>query len=157
FGDAGTHQVDLVWHLSGLRPRELYASSEKRASKVEIVTTVLAKLHDPHRPDEAARMTANFVGSANHFQEDIHFHCWNADLLIRGERVFRCHNNVVEELHLDVLDGAPDQAFVDAVLRGDDKTASPSESALTMFDWTEAVLRSLETGGWTAVVSPNSS
>ncbi|HWC90059.1 MAG TPA: Gfo/Idh/MocA family oxidoreductase, partial [Pirellulales bacterium] len=68
FGDAGIHQVDVTYFITGLRARRLVATSRPANSRVEVVTGVLAELTD------GAGLTAHFVGNAQHWREDIHFH-----------------------------------------------------------------------------------
>lgn len=147
FGDAGSHQVDTCWFVTGLAPTAVWAQSDKRGAAVEIVTSVQAKLSN------GAGMAAHFVGDAHHWREDIHFHCEKADLLLRNERLFRCIDNNVEEI-VDLVPGStPNRAFVDTILdRADGRdakdTASPPECALPMHDWTAAVLTSARENRW---------
>jgi predicted dehydrogenase len=147
FGDAGSHQVDTCWFVTGLAPTAVWAQSDKRGAAVEIVTIVQAQLSN------GAGMAAHFVGDAHHWREDIHFHCEKADLLLRNERLFRCADNKVEEI-VDLVPGStPNRAFVDRILdRADGRdakdTASPPECALPMVDWTAAVLASARENRW---------
>jgi predicted dehydrogenase len=108
---------------------------------VQIVTTALARLTG------GAALFAHFVGDAHHWREDIHFHCHDADLLLRNERLLRARDNQVEEIVDLEAESSPDEAFIDAILDGT-PTLSPAEVALPMHDWTEAVLRSIRDGGW---------
>ncbi len=141
FGDAGSHQVDIVHYLTGRQVESLFAASDKRGSRVEIVTQVIARLTG------GAGLSAHFVGNANHWREDIHFHCQGADLLVRGEQLFRAKDNRVE-LIADLLpDGSPDSAFLDA-MQSRQPTISPAEAALPLYDWTAAVLESAREGRW---------
>ena len=147
FGDAGSHQVDIVHYATGQHAESLYATSDKRGSRVEIVTQVMARLTG------GAGLAAHFVGDANHWREDIHFHCQNADLLVRGEQVFRGKNNRVEPLTDLVPDGSPDRAFLDAI-EDRQPTLSPAEAALPVYDWTLAVLESARDGCWVSLPKP---
>jgi len=141
FFDAGSHQVDVISFITGQRPVAVLACSRKSRSRVEIVTQVWA------RYDGGAQLCAHFVGNAHHWREDIHFHCQEADLLIRGERLWRARNNAVLEIE-DLLPGSdPDRGFIDALLRGS-AHLSPAEVALPMHDWTAAVLASARSGTW---------
>src|SRR5262249_7079934 len=76
FGDAGIHQIDIIHFITGLVPERVLAVSDRRGSRVEIVTGALADL------TSGVRLVAHFVGDAHHWREDIHFHCANADLLL---------------------------------------------------------------------------
>lgn len=144
FGDAGSHQVDVVKFITGERPTSVFAVSERRGSQVEITTQATARLTN------GAGLFAHFVGDANHWREDIYFHCRDGDLLLRSEKVYRAKENRVEEI-LDLCpDQSPDAAFVDAVLDGK-PIVSPPEIALPMYDWTEAVLESCRSGKWVSL------
>ena len=141
FGDAGSHQIDIVNFIAGQRPVRVFAHSEKRGSQVEITTEAIARLSG------GAGLFAHFVGDANHWREDIYFHCRDGDLLLRSEKLLRAKENRVEEV-LDLLpESSPAQAYVDALLEGK-PTVTPPEIALPMHDWTTAVLKSSSQGSW---------
>lgn len=144
FGDAGSHQVDVVNFITGQRPTEVFAVSERRGSQVEITTQVIARL------TSGVGLFAHFVGDANHWREDIYFHCRDADLLLRNEKLFRAKQNKVEEIADLLPDQSPDAAFVDALLDGQ-PIVSPPEIALPMYDWTDAVLESSRNGVWVKI------
>ncbi|MBI2825041.1 MAG: Gfo/Idh/MocA family oxidoreductase [Planctomycetia bacterium] len=144
FGDAGSHQIDIVHYVTGQTAMSVLATSERRGSRVEIVTQVMARLTG------GAGLAAHFVGDANHWREDIHFHCRDADLLLRSEEVLRAKDNRVEPVTDLVPAGSPDAAFIDAVIDRQ-PTLSPATCALAMYDWTAAVLESARSGEWVAV------
>jgi predicted dehydrogenase len=149
FGDAGIHQVDIIHFLTGRSAQRVFAVSDRRSSRVEIVTAILAEFTD------GVRLTADFVGDANHWREDIHFHCARGDLLLRSEpnfhtNVFRAHNNQVEQITDLEPEGSPDANFIDAML-GLGPTLSPPEIALPIYDWTQAVLASAREGRWVSL------
>lgn len=146
FGDAGSHQIDACFFITGFTPSAVFARSHKRGSQVEIVTEVLAQLTN------GVDLVAHFVGDANHWREDIHFHGQHGDLLLRNEELFRAKNNHVEPLEELATPSNPDRGFLDAILEGT-PVASPAECALPMCDWTAAVLRSAATGRWIEVGS----
>lgn len=141
FGDAGSHQIDIIHFITGARPTQVLAVSDTRGSRVEIVTQAFARLTG------GAGLVAHFVGDANHWREDIYFHCRDGDLLLRSEKLFRAQRNQTEEIIDLEPNNSPDRAFVDAILDGT-PTSSPAENALPMHDWTAAVLRSIRDGGW---------
>lgn len=144
FGDAGTHQIDVMSFITGQRPWAVWAQSDRRGGRVEIVTQAIARLTG------GAALSAHFVGDANHWREDLHFHCRDADLLLRSEQVFRCKENRVEPV-LDLLPGSsPDRALIDAIVDGT-PIDSPVECALAMHDWTAAVLRSIGRARWVSL------
>jgi predicted dehydrogenase len=141
FGDAGSHQIDVVNFITGEAPCSVLAQSDRRGSQVEITTQVMARLTN------GSGLFAHFVGDANHWREDIYFHCQDADLLLRNEKLYRAKENQVEEI-VDLLpESSPDRAFVDALVDGT-SIVSPPEIALPMHDWTEGVLHSSRTGRW---------
>jgi predicted dehydrogenase len=149
FGDAGSHQIDMVHFVTGQTARRVHAESDRRGSRVEIVTRALAELTG------GARLVAHFVGDANHWREEITFHCRDADLLLRSEKffaphLFRAKENVLEEVFDFVPDSDPDRAFVDGVISREG-TLSPAECALGTHDWTAAVLDSVTRGRWVEV------
>lgn len=144
FGDAGSHQIDVLAFIAGLRPVAVYARSEQRGSRVEIVTRALARLSN------GAGLVAHFVGDGNHWREDIAFYCDQGDLLLRSEQLFRCRANQIEPITDLVPPNAPVRAFFDAISAGT-TTVSPPECALPMFDWTAAVLESKARNAWIEV------
>ncbi|HET6880932.1 MAG TPA: Gfo/Idh/MocA family oxidoreductase [Pirellulales bacterium] len=148
FGDAGSHQIDVVNFITGERPTRVFALSERRGSQVEITTQAMSQL------TSGAGLFAHFVGDANHWREDIHFHCRDGDLLLRSEKIYRAKENRVEEIFDLAPDGSPDAAFIDAILDGKPIVSGP-EIALPMYDWTEAVLRSNRERAWVSVGDPS--
>lgn len=141
FGDAGSHQIDVMNFISGQRPVRVLAQSDRCGSQVEIVTRVWGNLSG------GAGLAAHFVGNANHWSEDIHFHCRDADLLLRNEKLLRAKNNRLEEIGDLLPESSPNEAFLDTLLDGTPILA-PAEAALPMYDWTAGVLQSIETGQW---------
>ncbi|HUY91789.1 MAG TPA: Gfo/Idh/MocA family oxidoreductase [Pirellulales bacterium] len=144
FGDAGSHQIDVVHFITGRRPEAVLAQSDRCGSRVEIVTRVLARMTG------GAGLVAHFVGRANHWSEDIYFHCRDADLLLRNEKLSRAKQNRVEPVADLLPEVSPNQAFLDGILAGT-ATLSPAEAALPMYDWTAAVLQSIGSGDWVAL------
>ena len=141
FGDAGSHQIDVVNFISGRKPEAVLAESDRCGSRVEIVTRVLGRLNG------GVGLVAHFVGRANHWHEDIYFHCRDADLLLRDEKLFRAKQNQVEPVADLLPESSPNQAFLDCVLEGA-PTLSPAEAALPMYDWTAGVMQSIGSGEW---------
>lgn len=141
FGDAGSHQIDILAFITGLRPRRVWAQSERRGSHVEIVTRAAAEL------SSGAGLSAHFVGDANLWREEIYFICRDADLVLSSESLHRGQHNRLEPiLDLEPL-SSPDENFMACILDGA-MADSPAQDALPMHDWTNAVLRSIQTGEW---------
>lgn len=149
FGDAGIHHVDAVFFITGRAARRVWAVSDQRGSNVEIVTRIAAEL------EGGIGLQAHFIGDAHHWREDVHFHCSQADLMIRNEwlgqeRLLRGKDNQVQEVAELLEPDNPPRAFLRAI-RENSATVSPPEIALPIFDYTTAVLRSLREGGWVDV------
>ncbi len=137
-GDAGSHKIDIVFFVTGLAPREVFAHSDRRGSRVEIVTTLSARLeHD-------VALSMNFIGDSQHFREDFHVHCAEADLVYRDGVVFIARNNKVERLVDLEPETNPNAAFLD-LLAGTAENFAPASVALPVWDFTQAVLESART------------
>jgi predicted dehydrogenase len=138
-GDAGSHKIDMVFFVTGLAPREVFAHSDRRGSRVEIVTTVSARLEN----DVALAMS--FVGDNQHFREDFHVHCAEADLLYRDGRLFIARQNKIEPITDLEPESNPNAAFLDFVT-GQAPNFAPATVALPVWDFTQAILESARNG-----------
>jgi predicted dehydrogenase len=140
-GDAGSHKIDMVFFVTGLAPREVFAHSDRRGSRVEIVTTLSARLEND------VSLSMSFIGDAQHFREDFQVHCAEADLLYRDGKVSIARRNAIEpdaSLELEP-ESNPDSAFLDS-LAGAAPNFAPAQIALPVWDFTQAVLESARTG-----------
>lgn len=156
-GDAGSHKIDLAFFLTGLKPLDVFARNQTCGSRVEIVSSLSARL------ERDVLLTMHFTGHAQTFREDFHFHCEHADLLVRDWQIWLGRNNTLEPLpvadprmqaamgvsplthpELDRL-GNPVSGFLDQLLLGTQSVAPP-ECALPVFDFTQAALRSGRSG-----------
>lgn len=137
-GDAGSHKIDMLFYLTGLEPQEVFAYSEPRGSHVEIASTVVGRLSG------GVALSMTFLGDAQHFREDYHIHCAEADLLIRDQTVWIARNNMVKPLLPLEPDGDPNAAFHDMLLLGSENTA-PAACALPVWDLTQGILKSART------------
>ena len=138
-GDAGSHKIDIVFFVTGLAPREVFAHSDQRGSRVEIVTTLSARLEN----DVALSM--NFIGDSQHFREEFQVHCAEADLICRDGAVFIARHNKVERVVDLERESNPNAAFID-LLSGEAENFAPASVALPVWDFTQAVLESARTG-----------
>jgi hypothetical protein len=87
----------------------------------------------------------NFIGDAQHFREDFHVHCADADLIYREGVVWLARNNKVERI-LDLEpESNPNAAFLDFVT-GQAANYAPPLVALPVWDFTQAVLESARSG-----------
>ena len=162
-GDAGSHKIDLAFFLTGLKPLDVFARNQTCGSRVEIVSSLSARL------EQDVLLTMHFTGNSQTFREDFHFHCEHADLLVRDWQIWLGRNNTLEPLkvadprwqpamgvspianpQLDLL-GNPVSGFLDQLLLGTPPIAPP-ECALPVFDFTQAALRSGRSGNVEAVV-----
>lgn len=153
FGDAGVHQVDSIAFMTGYAPHRVHARGDCRGRRVEVVTDVRSEWCSPDG-DEAV-MTAQFVGDAHHWREDIALHFENADLLLRSCEVWLCQENQCRELTGLAPNSSPVADFL-ATCRGKQTTAAPAECGLLSALWTEAVLESLRTRDWSDIDSRKS-
>ncbi len=138
-GDAGSHKIDMVFFVTGLTPREVFAHSDKRGSRVEIVTTLSARLEN----DVALSM--NFIGDAQHFREDFQVHCAEADLVFRDDALYVARNNHIERVTDLEPESNPNAAFLD-LLTGKAANFAPASAALPVWDFTQAALESARSG-----------
>ena len=138
-GDAGSHKIDMVFFVTGLGPREVFARSDRRSSQVEIVTTISGLL------DGDVALSMSFIGCAQHWREDFHVHCAAADLLLRDGAVWVAQNNRLKKLEPLEPESDPDAAFLDSLTSAAPNTA-PASCALPVWDFTQAVLASARTG-----------
>ncbi|MSR59184.1 MAG: Gfo/Idh/MocA family oxidoreductase [Planctomycetaceae bacterium] len=138
-GDAGSHKLDMVFFVTGLAPQEVFAHSDRRGSHVEIVTTLSARLQGD------VSLSMNFIGDAQHFREDFHVHCAEADLLLRDGTLWIARENQVSKISPLEPESNPDAAFIDCLTAGTANFA-PAQVALPVWDFTQAVLESARTG-----------
>lgn len=148
FADAGSHQIDACIFASGLEPKSVRAETESRGRSAAVVARVHATL------EGGAWLTANFVGDAQHWREDVVFHCEKADLALRDGRALErwAENRMTPFVYLE-NDSSPDREFVEAIGRwregrADARSAfdAPAEAALVLARWTDAVLASARSG-----------
>lgn len=138
-GDAGSHKLDALLFVTGLRPASVFARSDNCGSRVPIVTTASLMTH------EGVPVALDFIGNAHHQAEDLQIHCQRADLMIRDWRVWIAEDNVVRPLGPLEPDSQPAITFLD-VLDGTLKNPAPAECALPVLLLTEAILDSSRSG-----------
>lgn len=137
-GDAGSHKLDMVFFVTGLSPREVFAHSDRRGTRVPIVSTISARL------EGEVALSMNFIGDAQHFREDFQVHCTDADLLIREGAVWIARDNHIEKVTDLEPESNPNVAFADCLIDGVENIA-PASIALPVWDFTQAVLESAQT------------
>jgi len=138
-GDAGSHKIDMLFFVTGLKPVEVFARSDRRGSHVEIVTTVSGLLTG------GVALSMSFIGNAQHWREDFQIHCADADLAVRDAAMWIGRNNRFEKFEDLEPGSSPDVAFLDVLTSGAPNEA-PADCALPVFDFTQAVLQSARSG-----------
>ncbi|MEI8382795.1 MAG: Gfo/Idh/MocA family oxidoreductase [Planctomycetota bacterium] len=133
--DAGSHKLDSLFYVTGLRPLEAFARSQTCGSHVEIVTSVSALFSGN------VVASIDFVGHAQYLGEDLHLHCERADLMIRHGELWIARDGKLEKLTADEPESTPVAGFLDSILESA-VDLSPPEAALPVFDLTQAILES---------------
>lgn len=133
--DAGSHKLDTLFYVTGLKPLEVFARSQNWGSRVEIVTSVSALL------ERNVLATFDFVGHARHLGEDLHIHCEQADLILRQDQLWIARDNRIEPLAVTVPQSEPVPDFLNTVCNGTEELAPP-ECALPVWEMTQAILSS---------------
>lgn len=138
-GDAGSHKIDMLFHLTGLPPKEVFARTWRCGSQVEIVASVSAVLGN----DVAC--TLDFIGRAHHLSEDVSIHCAEADLMLKHDKLWIGHADKLEPLAITEPDSNPVSGFLDAI-HGIAPNQCPPDCALPVYDFTQAVFQSAASG-----------
>lgn len=138
-GDAGSHKIDAVFFVTGLKPVEVFARSWSCGSRVEVVTSVSAVLEGD------VPLCMDFIGNAQYLGEDLHIHCAEADLMIRDRRVWIARGDRVEPIAAVEPEANPVSGFID-LLDGLAPNAAPFACAVPVFEFTQAVLASSRSG-----------
>lgn len=150
FGDANSHQLDLLFWLTGLEPTKVQATMETRGTPVPIVTWGEARLRpqgmEAGRGDEVP-FTFMFVGDARTWGEEINIVTERAQFVLHntqllwtdGSQRFTPFTEADLGLTEPVVTETPDQAFI-AALRGGEPVASPPETVWPVLRFTLAAL-----------------
>jgi predicted dehydrogenase len=140
-GDAGSHKIDILFYVTGLKPVEVFAQCDRCESQVEIVATLCGRL------EGGVALGMNFFGHAHHLGEEFLITCERADLLIRDNRLWIARNDQVEPFPEAEMEpeSNPVSGFID-VLEGTGPNLAPPECARPVFDFTRAILDSSRTG-----------
>ena len=138
-GDAGSHKIDVIFYITGLRPLEVFAHSQRCGSRVEIVTMLSARLSG------GALLGMTFLGNAHVFREDLHVSCEHGDLILKQRDLYVARDSRMEKLTDLEPESNPNEAFVDCIA-GHAPNAAPPDCALPVFDFTRAALSSAALG-----------
>lgn len=138
-GDAGSHKLDIIFFITGLRPEEVFAHSSPSQRQVEIITTVSARLTG------GVPLGMTFLGNAHHFAEYLHIVCERADFKLFDNQIFISRANSTEPITDLEPESNPVASFLDTLLGGAPNVA-PAECARPVFQFTQAALQSAKTG-----------
>lgn len=137
-GDAGSHKIDMAFHVTGLRPIEVFARTDRCGAHVEIQASVSAKL------EGGVPLTMDFIGDAQYLGEDLQIHCEKADWILRHGDLWVGRAGRLERFTALLPDSDPVVDFLD-LLAANGPEVAPPECALPVFDFTEALLISART------------
>ena len=141
--DSGSHLLDIVLWMTGLKPETAFAFENNWGREVDIDTALAV------RAQSGALLNFSVVGRSTHFVEDINIWGTLGGVIIR-------HGGVVYRWESDAKQYAvpksklpkgtdPDTNFI-AVLRGKGTLAAPPECALATISLTQAAWKSAKTG-----------
>jgi predicted dehydrogenase len=134
-GDAGSHKLDMLAFLTGLRPQRVLARCQNAGWNVPVITHAWIELEGGVRADLA------LTGNAHHYFEEFRFHGSTGDLILRPGELLRARENRVEPVSVSRPDSSPTAAFAD-LLAGKTSNPAPPEIALAVRDLTDAILAS---------------
>ena len=166
FGDANSHQLDVIFWLTGLEATWVRATMENRGTPVPLVTWGEARLREtgsarlystpsPSSEPPAGEIpfTFTFVGDAHFWHEEIYINTDKANFVIRDGQLLFAQNS--EPLHpfpdserdpdTLTLPDSPDLAFV-TQLRGGAPVVSTPETVWPVLRFTLAAIQSASSG-----------
>jgi len=134
-GDAGSHKLDMLAFLTGLRPHRVLARCENAGCHVPVTTQAWLEL------EGGVAATLALTGNAHHYFEEFRL-CGSAgDLIIRPGELLRARDNQIEPVSLRFRDSSPTEAFAE-MLAGTIPNPAPPTIALAVRDLTDAILAS---------------
>lgn len=139
--DSGSHLVDIVLWMTGLRPREVFAYQENLEAEVDILSAISVEF------DSGALCNFSVVGHAVNFHEEITLFCDECTLGIRGPEVWRWNDETKQVISGEELGRSwdPDTNFI-AALRGQEPVQATVADAVQVARLSEAVWESAATG-----------
>ena len=139
--DSGSHLVDIVMWVTGLRIAEVYADIENFRSKVDINSSLTMRFTN------GAQGSMSIVGNSPNWYED-HTIVGDKGVLYLRQGLGLTHivdGNKQVKVRMKKCDTNHDKNFIDAVL-GKCKSDVPAECGLRVIEVTEAAWRSAELG-----------
>ncbi len=139
--DSGSHLVDIVLWMTGLRPREVFAYQENLDAEVDILSAISVEF------EGGALCNFSVVGHAVNFHEEITLFCDECTLGIRGPEVWRWDDETKQVFCGEELGRSwdPDSNFI-AALRGEEQIQATVADAVEVARLSEAVWESAATG-----------
>jgi predicted dehydrogenase len=144
-GDAGSHKLDILGYITGLSPKDVFARTDCRGSRVEIVASVSVVF------GEDVPVTMDFIGDGHRLAEDLHLHLADADLILRDNALFIVEAGELRPLAAAEPQGEPVTGWLDAILDGAENLAPP-ECAWPVWQMTAAIRESARTGRCVSLV-----
>lgn len=141
--DAGGHQLDTLFWVTGLRAEHVRATCCNLGTKVPLQTWGDAHLTG------SVPFSFCFNGGSTVWSEHVAIHCAERDFaLIDGNAVWSAGRGFagMEQIELAEEGETADDAFIRLVTEGGTNWAPPEEAA-PVISFTEAVLQSASTGG----------
>ncbi len=143
--DSGSHIVDLIMWVTGLRARTVFGVLDNRGSPVDIDSAVSIAF------EGGAMGTIAVVGDCPFWHEDHGFYGAEGAILYRNGKVYAQYRGGEFAEVTEFPSGTdPDRNFIAAIL-GHEEIGSPAECGLRVIELTEAVWASGRSGGAQAV------
>ena len=139
-GDAGSHKIDIIFHITGLKPVEVFAHGHHGQRHVEIVSTISAMLQDDTK--RTIPLSMSFLGNAHHFSEFLHIVCERADFKLMDHHLWQGRENELRPVTDLEPESNPITGFLDMLVEGRANIA-PAECARPVFQFTQGVLESV--------------
>jgi predicted dehydrogenase len=140
--DSGSHLIDIILWVSGLKASRVTASIENFDSEVDINSALTIDFAN------GAMGNISVVGNCPVFWEDITFVCAEWSFFLRNGKLTYCTGGRGEILTLDRAqygENNPTRNFIDAIL-GRQELLAPSVCGLRTIELTEAAWRSAASG-----------
>ncbi len=139
--DSGSHMVDILLWMTGLKVREVYAVSDNHGTEVDINSALTLTF------DNGAMGNLSIIGNAPTWHEDHTIVGSKGALYLRqGQELGQqnAHGKPIP-VKLPKAKGDPNTNFIDSIL-GKEKPAVPAECGLRVIELTEAAWKSAATG-----------
>lgn len=138
--DSGSHLVDIVLWVTGLRPEVVCAEIDNRGSRVDILSSLTVRFRG------GAIGSFSVIGDAPQWWEDISWYCERGALYVRdGRLLLQEGKNSADITDRLKYAGDPDRNFVQSIL-GKEKPQTPATCGLRVAELTEAAWESAGSG-----------